>query len=56
VPISIEGIDSKVLTPQATWEDQNLYSSYLKDLVQQFQDNFKKFSVRQEIIEAGPSI
>ena len=56
VPISIEGIDSKVLTPQATWEDQNLYSSYLKGLVQQFQDNFKKFSVRQEIVEAGPSI
>jgi len=25
-------------------------------LVQQFQNNFKKFSVRQEIVEAGPSI
>ena len=56
VPVSIEGIDSKVLTPKATWEDQDLYETYLKDLVQQFQNNFKKFSVRQEIMEAGPSI
>ena len=56
VPVSIEGIDSKVLTPKATWEDQDLYETYLKDLVQQFQNNFKKFSVRQEIVEAGPSI
>jgi len=56
VPLSIEGVDPKILTPQSTWEDQSQYDAYLKNLVQQFQDNFKKFSVRQEIIEAGPSI
>ena len=56
VPLSIDGVDPKVLTPQATWEDQDLYNTYLKNLVQQFQKNFKKFSVRQDIIEAGPSI
>jgi phosphoenolpyruvate carboxykinase (ATP) len=55
-PIAIDGVDPKVLTPQATWEDQDLYNTYLKNLVLQFQENFQKFSVRQEIIEAGPSI
>ena len=57
--LSYPGLWLKIKRPvwiKATWEDQNLYSSYLKDLVQQFQDNFKKFSVRQEIVEAGPSI
>lgn len=56
VPAFVDGVDPKVLTPKATWKNQNEYDKYLKDLVSQFQENFKKFSVRSEIIEAGPSI
>ena len=56
VPTFVDGIDPKVLTPKATWKNQNEYDKYLRDLVSQFQENFKKFSVRSEIIEAGPSI
>ena len=56
VPSSVEGVDSSVLTPKKTWENQESYQEYLNDLVQQFQENFKKFSVKEEIIEAGPSI
>ena len=38
-------------------EDLELPSAdpdYLKDLVQKFQDNIKKFDIREEIIKAGP--
>jgi len=56
VPAFVDGVDPKVLTPKATWKNQNEYDKYLRDLVSQFQENFKKFSVRSEIIEAGPSI
>jgi len=56
VPAFVDGVDPKALTPKATWKNQNEYDKYLRDLVSQFQENFKKFSVRSEIIEAGPSI
>ena len=56
VPAFVDGVDPKMLTPKATWKNQNEYDKYLRDLVSQFQENFKKFSVRSEIIEAGPSI
>ena len=56
VPSSIEGVDPNVLTPKKTWKNQESYKEHLSDLVQQFQENFKKFSVKQEIVEAGPSI
>jgi phosphoenolpyruvate carboxykinase (ATP) len=46
----------KVLTPKETWSDQSQYEKYLKNLIQQFQNNFKKFSVSEAIVAAGPSI
>jgi len=56
VPIEVDGVDQKVLTPKETWADHEQYNQYLENLVQQFQDNFKKFSVKAGIVEAGPSI
>ena len=56
VPLAVEGVDSKILTPRATWDNQDRYDEYLKVLVGQFQENFKKFSVKEGIVEAGPSI
>ena len=55
VPSEIEGVESKVLTPKKTWSDHELYDQYLQNLIQQFKENFKKFSVSKEIIEAGPA-
>jgi len=56
VPLAVEGVDSDLLNPRLTWENQGQYDEYLKELVAKFQANFKKFSVRDEIIEAGPAI
>ena len=56
VPVAVDGVDSKVLTPKETWADQSQYEKYLKNLIEQFQENFNKFSVSEVIVAAGPSI
>ena len=55
VPVKVEGVQSKVLIPKHTWSDQEQYDQYLQNLIEQFKENFKKFSVSKEIIEAGPA-
>jgi phosphoenolpyruvate carboxykinase (ATP) len=55
VPIEIDGVDPKVLIPKNTWSDQDEYDQYLQNLIKQFKDNFKKFSVSEEIVAAGPT-
>ena len=36
------------------WNDKDEYQRQLKDLISQFQENFKKYNVMPEIISAGP--
>ena len=55
VPLEIDGVDPKVLIPKNTWSDHDEYEKYLHDLIEKFKDNFKKFSVSQEIVSAGPN-
>ena len=55
VPVKIEGVESQVLIPKQTWSDHEQYDQYLQNLIEQFKENFKKFSVSKEIIEAGPA-
>ena len=54
VPVAVDGVDSNLLNPIKTWDNNEEYQTYLAELVQKFQDNFKKFDVNQEIIAAGP--
>ena len=56
VPTKIEGIDSKILNSVETWKDQSAYEAAKRDLIAQFEKNFQRFSVRQEIVQAGPSL
>ena len=55
VPLEIERVESQVLTPKQTWSDHEQYDQYLQSLIEQFKENFKKFSVSKEIVEAGPA-
>ena len=55
VPVEIDGVDPKVLIPKKTWSNREQYDQYLKNLIKQFKDNFKKFSVSEEIVAAGPT-
>ena len=54
VPVAVDGVDPNLLNPIKTWDNNEEYQTYLAELVQKFQDNFKKFDVNQEIIAAGP--
>ena len=54
VPLSVDGVDSKLLNPINNWQDPSMYSSYEEKLVSQFKENFKKFDVSESVINAGP--
>ena len=54
VPMTVQGVDSALLSPINTWEDKQEYKKYLDELITKFQENFKKFDVKPEIIKAGP--
>jgi len=54
VPKRIEGVESALLNPIETWQNEEDYKMYLDELVKKFQNNFKKFDVGHDIISAGP--
>jgi len=54
VPTKVDGVDTDLLNPVNTWEDKEEYQKYLDDLINKFQQNFKKFNVNPEIVSAGP--
>ena len=54
VPMAVQGVDSALLNPINTWEDKQEYKKYLDELITKFQENFKKFDVKPEIVKAGP--
>ncbi|RAU16871.1 phosphoenolpyruvate carboxykinase (ATP) [Nitrincola tibetensis] len=57
VPTQVPGVDSSLLNPRETWANPADYDAAAKDLIQQFVDNFQKFSgVSEEIIKAGPQL
>ncbi len=45
VPVSLPGVDPKILTPRETWSDKAAYDAQARALVDMFQKNFEKFEV-----------
>lgn len=54
VPVEVPGVDSKLLKPKMTWENQDDYAQEAKQVAKLFQDNFSKFDVSDAIKAAGP--
>ncbi len=43
VPVTVEGIDAKLLDPRATWSDKEAYDAQASKLVEMFADNFEQY-------------
>ena len=58
VPLSLEGVEDKILTPRMTWADKDAYDVQAKALVDMFQKNFAKFAdhVDGDVRAAGPAV
>ena len=57
VPLAVEGVDSKLLTPRETWQDKAAYDRQSARLVGLFEANFEKFAAADaQIAEAGPRL
>jgi phosphoenolpyruvate carboxykinase (ATP) len=58
VPLSLTGVDAKILTPRETWADTAAYDKQAAQLVAMFAKNFERFasSVDSEVRAAGPTL
>lgn len=57
IPLSIAGVNPKIMDPESLWEDKNHYLNRAKKLAKLFVKNFQKFKeIPVRIKKAGPNI
>ena len=54
VPKDIKGVNQELLNPRNCWESVENYDEECDKLCMRFKENFRKFDVGQQIIDAGP--
>jgi phosphoenolpyruvate carboxykinase (ATP) len=56
VPVSVAGVDSKLLDPRGAWADGEAYDETARDLVAKFVENFAQFAdhVDAGVLESAP--
>ncbi len=55
MPKSLKGVDTNLLDPRKGWKNQVDYQTNAKKLIDNFRNNFKKFSVADKVVAAGPA-
>lgn len=56
IPTSLPGVDSALLNPARTWDNQDEFLGNRNSLIEKFINNFTKFEVSSAIREAGPAL
>ncbi len=56
IPKRVPGVDSALLNPRDAWQDPAAHDAQAARLIKQFVENFKKFQVHPDILEAGPRL
>jgi phosphoenolpyruvate carboxykinase (ATP) len=56
VPVSVPGVDAKLLDPRSTWRDVEAYDRNARELARMFRDNIAKFDVSEPVAAAGPRV
>ena len=58
VPTELDGVDSKILNPRATWADKQAYDEQANALIEMFNSNFEQFEahVDADVRAAAPSM
>lgn len=51
---SVPGVDTQLLDPINGWDDQSLFTQKCNELIDQFQKNFTRFAVADEILNSAP--
>ncbi len=55
VPVTVPGVDSRLLDPRSTWRDPERYDVKAKELARMFRKNFERFpAVSPGVAAAGP--
>jgi phosphoenolpyruvate carboxykinase (ATP) len=56
VPVSVPGVDAKLLDPRSTWRDPEAYDRKARELARMFRDNIARFDVSEAVAAAGPRV
>jgi phosphoenolpyruvate carboxykinase (ATP) len=56
VPVSVPGVDTRLLDPRGTWDDPDAYDRKARELATMFRENFSKFAADDNIVAAGPRV
>ncbi len=57
IPKALPGVESRLLNPRNTWKNANDYDQQAIQLVEKFNDNFKRFkNIAHAVQEASPVV